>query len=352
MVAAMMLVVGGMTAIVLYFARRNAEAADQVRLQNEFQGELGRQLGSQEARRGAIAERCRTLARSVRIVAALEEGEPADLYLNARIELRDVLENRWDGADDGFPRLLRARTFCFLDAGGAVISKSGQNEAGAAESWERQLDLEQVPERQETGYVVLTGNEGRELLHEVIVTPIISPSTGETIGAIALLFTPVHFRTSSENSGMKRGIFVNGHFYLPSDSPDEAAFARGIATAEVGASLDADSGTTVRVNGAPYLVFSNAINPGSPFPIAHQVSFYPIAASLDRRAEQQTRIAVVGFLVFVAALGASYVVSSRLSKPVEQLAEDSVENLVQRERAEAALELTEQKYRQHLRKCH
>jgi signal transduction histidine kinase len=52
-------------------------------------------------------------------------------------------------------------------------------------------------------------------------------------------------------------------------------------------------------------------------------------------------IGAAAFLI-LAGLAGSHVISSRLSKPVEQLAEDSAKNRVQRERAEAALESTHQ----------
>ena len=72
LLAAMMLVLFAITAAVLWLAQRNAEAAVERNLQNEFQSRLGFLLGSQETRRAAIAERCRMLAKSVRIRAALE----------------------------------------------------------------------------------------------------------------------------------------------------------------------------------------------------------------------------------------------------------------------------------------
>ena len=106
---AMMLIVSAVTALVLYFAERNLAAGVRQNLQREFQSEVGTLLGVQEARLAAITERCRALAKSVRIRAALEEGDIEDLYLNARVELRDMIES---DAPDG--RTLHAEFFRFL----------------------------------------------------------------------------------------------------------------------------------------------------------------------------------------------------------------------------------------------
>ena len=117
LLVAMIIVVGGVTSGALYFAHTAARSADQARLQQEYQGEMGWQIGSQEARREAISEHCHSLARhSVRILAALDEGDADDLYRNAEIELRDVVDETIVAeANDGEHRMLTARSFRFLD---------------------------------------------------------------------------------------------------------------------------------------------------------------------------------------------------------------------------------------------
>jgi hypothetical protein len=140
-----MLVVSAITGAVLYFAQRNAELDAQRSLQREFQGEFAALMSVQEMHRAAIAERCRALAKSVRIRAALEESDVADLYRNAAIELRDVIENE-PGTNSE-----RSRFFRFLDAEGAVLSPAHAEEP---EHWESQLALPTVPEEQQVGYIV------------------------------------------------------------------------------------------------------------------------------------------------------------------------------------------------------
>src|SRR5204863_2997884 len=128
-------------------------SADQARFQQEYQGEMGWQIGSQEARREAISERCHSLARhSVRILAALEEGESEDLYRNAEIELRDVVDETITPEEGGERRMLTARKFLFLDAGGKIIPRPARK--GVAEddgAWHSQMRLSSLRHNQETG---------------------------------------------------------------------------------------------------------------------------------------------------------------------------------------------------------
>src|SRR5262245_63883432 len=136
----MMFFVFAITALVLYVAQRRAEADVQQNLEHQFQSELGFLLGAQEERRATIAERCRTLARSVRIRAAFEENEYADLYLNAAIEMRDILPYKIQVEPD--VRSPRAEFFCFLNAAGKVISSQ---DAEPRESWAEGLALKGQP---------------------------------------------------------------------------------------------------------------------------------------------------------------------------------------------------------------
>src|SRR5207237_5535185 len=80
--------------------------------------------------------------------------------------------------------------------------------------------------------------------------------------------------------------------------------------------------------------------PGSKFPPAYQVCLYPLADSLARLRQLRLQIIGAGALLLLGGLAASHFISARLSAPVEKLAQDSAENFVQRERAEAALELS------------
>lgn len=312
---AMMLVVSAITTAVLYFAQRNAESDVQRTLQREFQDEFGALIEVQEAHRAAIAERCRALAKSVRIRASLEESDVEDLYLNAAVELRGMMEG------DGGPGSARAKFFRFLDAHGAVMSPSRKNDS--SELWDSQLVMTSVPETQQVGYVA--GQAGE--IHEVIATPIVTTDTGEIIGAIVLGFEPIELGTGKIVSG----IWLKGQLYPPSLGSE---VARALAVSSPG-----ENHLPVNVRGGPHLLFYKELNPDSAFPPAYEVCLYPVADSLKRQRQLRWNIIGSGLLALLGGLAATHFISGRLSAPVEQLAEDSAENLAQRERAEAALEM-------------
>jgi PAS domain S-box-containing protein len=102
---------------------------------------------------------------------------------------------------------------------------------------------------------------------------------------------------------------------------------------------------TTSIDGEPHLVFYKRLNPGSQLAPAFQVCLYPLGDALAHQQEIRWQIIGAGLLVTLIGFGASHFISGRFSAPVERLAEDSAANVEQRERAEAALELTEQKYR-------
>src|SRR5450432_360652 len=342
LLVAMMLVVSVSTGITLYLAQHNAEANVQHNLQLEFQSEFGHALGMQEAHLAAIADRCRVLAKSVRIRASLEENDVDDLYLNAAVELRDVLENGDEPARSAYARSLRAKFFRFLNAQGGVMQTSRAQDA--AEAWESQLAMNGAPDSQQFGYIVRKNREGREVISQLIVTPIITTDTSETIGAIALGFDAGDFASAGGGGGTESGIWLNGHLYFPAIADANLASLSSEVAKAINTPETSDSHFAVNVNGSPHLLFYKNLNPRSRFPHAYQVCLYPLADSFARQRQLRWQILGAGALLLLGGLTASHFISTRLSKPVEQLAEDSAENFAQRERAEAALDLTEKKY--------
>src|SRR5690606_20016944 len=139
----MMLVVSGVAAVTLVYARRNLAADERRDLEREFQSAIATLHHVRQVRTAALLERCRSLAQKPRIHAALEDDALDLLYLNAQDELRDVLApESADGA------VLRARFYRFLDRTGRVISPAVEARAGelTAEE-ERGLALSEVPRR-------------------------------------------------------------------------------------------------------------------------------------------------------------------------------------------------------------
>ena len=319
-----MLVVAAATALALWFAQHGAEAEEQRRIREDFRRTFATQLAERKAHQDALTDVCQILARKPRIVAALEEQSVPDLYENARIELQ--LRGVIGGANS--PVAGAARLFRFLDKKGALIPPPREK----SEPWEARLALPEIPERQEAGYVAA----GDGSLLEVVTTPMADGATGEPLGAMVLGFAP---------GPTLAGIWLEGRLYL--HGLDGAALAQATqATAGAIASTEeVERSVAVSLAGAPHLLFCQLLNPGSKFPPAWQVGIYPLAESVARQQALRWQIMGAGALLLLGAYGAVHFLAARLSSPVERLAVTSEVHRAGRERAEAALDHTNEDLR-------
>lgn len=334
----MALVVLAITAAGLYVVQHKVAEETEHDLQRDFQSALASLHGVQEIRRAALSERCRALVGKPRIHAALEDNALDLLYPSARDELRDVMSREPDAPREQPRRILEAKFYRFLDARGAVIIPPPGSDVGAlAPDEEAQLALRKVPDEQQTGYVAHRAGDTEEIA-EVIAMPIVSSESGEAIAAIVLGFEPATVGPSRMDAGMKNGIWLNGRLHLPL-LPDSARRAVGRAVAQTVTDHEESSFNT-EIDGVPHRLFLQRLNPGSLFPPAYDVCLYPLNELLARQRILGWQAAAAGAVLLLGGIVASHFVAARLSVPVERLAVTSEENRAQRERAEAALELT------------
>ena len=339
LLVAMMLVVSGITAVTLYVTQRNAERAVEQELQREFQGELAALHGVQELRHAALVERCRALARRPRIHAALEDNALDLLYPSAKDELRDLMTPETDPAEQGAFGL-HAEFYRFLDLNGSVIPAENISDVGELlPAEEAQLALPAAPSRPQLGYLVRARTGQAPAIVEVIAMPILSTETGEPIASIVLGFKPAENAGARIDSGIKRGLWLRETLFLDGVGEEErASLSRQVAPAIHAAA--ASSRREGEQKQTTHLLFFKQLNPGSEFPPAYEVCIYPLDLLAQRERQLRWSVLGAGALLLLIALGASHVISGRLSQPVEKLAGDSAENRVQRERAEARLEAT------------
>ena len=334
---AMMLVISGLTALGLYFAQRNVAAETERNLQRDFHNELASLHRVQEVRHAALAERCRTLVRRPRIHAAFEDDALDLLYPSAKDELRDIMAVE----DEPATHALHARFYRFLDRTGAVISPANAKEVGElTREQEVQLSLPGAPAKQQIGYISRSAQDPNDAIEEVIAVPIVSHESGDAIGALVLGFKPLELGNMRPGSGIKSGICVNDRLHLPRlDRAQQATLSANIAQA-LTASAGRENSFQVDIEGVPHLLFYKRLNPDSLFAPAYEVCIYPLTESLARQRQLFWQVLGAGGLLLLGGFGASHILSGRLSRPVEKLVIDSQEQRAQRERAEAALELT------------
>jgi signal transduction histidine kinase/CheY-like chemotaxis protein len=111
------------------------------------------------------------------------------------------------------------------------------------------------------------------------------------------------------------------------------------------ATARAEGATTMDIDGAPHLLHFKNLNPGSSFHPGVLVSLFPLADSVAHLQWVRWEIIGAGALLLCGGLVASHLLAARLSVPVEKLAIVSSTNAEQRDRAEAALEMTNEELR-------
>ncbi len=338
----MMVVVCAITMIALYLTQRNLAVAAEQELRREFQSELAALHSVQELRHAALAERCRALVRKPRIHAALEDNALDLLYPSAKDDLRDIMEDSTGASSESGGFALHAIFYRFLDRNGAVIPALNADDdvGGLSPEEEAQLGLKAVPERQQLGYLVNHRGLANETLVEIFDVPIVSTETGEIIAALVLGFKPASFVDAPSGAGIKRGLWVNGHLYFNELPNIEQPVLANEVTRSIAAGRGGASSFGQQINGVPHLLFYKQLNPDSVFPPAYEVCVYPLVELTARQRALRWQVLGAAAILLLGGFAASHVLAGRFSQPVEKLAVDSAENLAQRERAEAALEST------------
>jgi len=335
---AMMIVVATLTALGFYLAQRKVTADAERNLQQIFQNELSSLHKLEELRHAALADRCNALAAKSRIHAAIEDNAIDLLYPSAKDELRDLMESE-EPPPAQAAQWLHAKFYRFLDGAGAVIKPLNPYEVGELNGdTEAQLALSELPDKQQIGYVLENTQAGDRAIDEVIAVPIFSTDTGEVISALVIGFKPLELE--DKHTGMKSGIWTNGHLHLPAlPTASQTTLNKRVVDALANSDQD-ENYFRVDAGGAPQLLFYKRLNPGSLFPPAYEICVYPLSYSLEELRRLRWQVGGAGALLLLGGFVASHLVALRFSAPVKKLALDSEENRAKRRRAEAALAST------------
>jgi hypothetical protein len=261
---AMMLIVLAVTGATLYLAEQNTQARYQEGLDMRFQSQMRLFTELQEAQLDAITERCRTLSRSVRLRAALEERDVDDLYRNALTELQGIF-GKASPQDGAGPETPRASFFRFLAADGSVLLPA-EHPAGLIEK--ESLDQTLMPmgkllgniKEQTVGYIALAQGNYPSALREVVLTKI-ADWDGKNLGALILGF-PLRNMTAAESErddAVGSGIWLGEQLYIEGFSaPDRRLLALRITDAM---SRQPAGHFSVTLESGPHFVFYKVLDP-------------------------------------------------------------------------------------------
>jgi len=123
--------------------------------------------------------------------------------------------------------------------------------------------------------------------------------------------------TGAETLGQNEKGLRQRHFFAARPCGEPSELLRAFAAAYPAAPRP------LEVEGAPYLLFTRPLNPGSLFPVAHEVCVFPLTDLVSRQWQLRWQVLGAGAMVLLVGLGASHFASLRLSAPVERLAVDS-----------------------------
>src|SRR3984893_1199484 len=337
-----MLVVVVITSVTLYLAETNRRQNHQRALDAQFQNQVRAFLAFQEARSGGVMERCRVLAQSVRLRAALEERDIDDLYRNAITELKGILDG--DGTTIDRDHSVRASFFRFLDRDGVILS-AGNQPAGLID--QPSLHEALVPmgrvlrdiNEQSVGLIALGRGEEPGRLREVVLTKI-HDWDGRTLGGLALGFPMEEIQqpAADHDAAIKNGLWLDQKLYIDGmNAPDRHLLAQRVAAVMTGQTA---GHFTVDLANGPHLLFYQALDPDTQFSPAYQVCLYPLADSLRAERVLRWKIIAFGLGVLIAGFAPSLFLARGLSKPVDRIVAGSVENFPRRRQAEKDLRET------------
>jgi len=338
-----MLVVTALTAIAIVLAEHALTQRVEEQLRQSFQSEMANLHRSQELRQAALLERVRTLVRRARIHAAIEDDALDLLYPSAKDELRDVMDLGRDS--ESGPRAghsLRARFYRFLDRNGKLIpalTASGAGTLTTADAF--RLELPQPPAYSvQIGYIDRHEADGSTSLAEVIAAPIVSFEHGDVIAALVLGFDASALAVRTPGEELRRGLWFGDRLHMESISTEQRSALAATIRQALRAGMFPENGLRQTFAGEAHLVLVRQLNAGSLYPPAHDVYVYPLSALAAQKSRVRWQVIGVGFLLLAAGLTTSHFLSRRLTLPVERLADDSAQNRVGREKAEAALKST------------
>lgn len=330
----MMLVVLVVTAATLFFASRSLYEQQTRILGTQFQANVRSSAEAERVRMAAVQEKCRILARSVRLRAALEEHDDEDLYRNAATELRDLLATR-----DSLPGDRRASFVRLIGVDGKVISPCDQ-EVGLTDLPalnERVAELAKETLRasdfQASGFVRVQEARVLSALQHVVLTRLLDWN-GDELGILALGFPIADLGTSSQEREFRSGFFIGDDLFINGlSAPDREQLAEKIRERR---GLSRAGEFDLELGSGSHLVFLGPREPSSAF----RVCIFPMMGFLREAAHLRWKILGFGAGTLLAGFAVSLLLARGLAKPVDKIVAGSVDNARGRRRAEENLAVT------------
>src|SRR4051794_12062925 len=330
---AMMMLVAGVTGAALLVTHQKAQATYQKLLQEQFEAQVDYFYAQQDLRLEPLKEKCVLVARSEKLIKAMEGGTEDEIYETVRAELglvapqlqRRMSKTRRAVSDAQTNTVEETMYLRVLEMNGTLIHpKDSDLPSSIRGDIEHQLakmaGFMTKLELQQLGYLAPPSRNWD--LQEVIATKITDPDTGDTLGAILLGF-PLHNygeKTLNDVSQLQTGIWYNNRIYSSTIPPaaqgklSHEVKEQAEEMDEIRESFDFDIGHI------PHRVFFKRLNPNSPFRAAYQVSLYSLAGAQKTEREMRSHILLFGAGAILTGFFLSWFLSHGLSTPLRQVA--------------------------------
>ncbi len=312
----MLLLVSGITGATVFVTQSRIRATYNEIIQELFQVQIQVFREKQNIRLRNIQKECKRIAGSVRLFAALEEGEPEIIYQTAGDEMRTVSRSY------SFYRL--------LDAQGRVLKPSSARAGWLSGSQAAELHAQMEPlgkvltdfkNPQSIEYLALMDAHGKRILHEVVITKILSFDGGEFLGGLIMGFPLENFGQMSDGKqgGIASGILLSGEIYSTSIPAEQREMLAQQFQRQLVLTKAAPPNFQLRADGTLYRADYRVVNPDALFPQAYQISLYSLDTIAASQQNLVQRILAMGGIALGAAVLLSLLLSHGFSVPILEL---------------------------------
>ena len=359
---AMMLLVVGVTTTTLLITENQVRVSYERHFRQSFRYQMDSFLQQRKARLAPVKERVAEAASSMRLIAAMDNAGQAgadpqdidDLYQNGIDQLREVVEANQQGrtnAQTGF-------FFFFLNSNGAVLYPSAKAKLpfffpGLQQITQQVERVGQSVSReglQQVGYLAPQKEPGQLRIREMVFTPVVDQVTQQKLGLLAVGFplpetekielasfggapsraakaeAVLAGRAGSSPEGtVLSGIWLDGQLYSSSVSTNYLPQLARDISGQLQAGRQFGDEFIVRIGGAPYQAYCQALNTGSAFPSAYQVCLYSLAEAAAEKHLFRQKILVSGTVALLGALVLSLLISRGLAVPLQELVSGTTE---------------------------
>jgi len=305
------------TALTLFVSASQMRSAYRQTLQALFESGARTVVQVRNAELSAVQARCRRLASSPRLYAAMQSGDRQLLSQVADDELREFFLRTKHGAVNG----QASEGYMFLDEKSAPIEPGTGTpglDAAVSNRWRSETQAVREGGEQQLGYIDFS-----ECAYEVLFTSVVDPDDGVVIGTLAVLFkfhTPPVIPVAGGGE-LRSGLLIGGTLFGDQIPPSSAqTLVQSIDTAvhpvQVG-SDGSDDAVQVQIDGEPWLAFRTSLDTSdASVQLVIAASLQPVQAALRKLLFSGVLSGVLGIAFGVAI---ALVIARGLAKPVAEL---------------------------------